>query len=121
MNGSAPYCSATGSQVDVVRKLNPNFWIDIDAPRANCQPMRIPSTRTETAIASVSHSNALSANRDGGRIRARTAFSSIDICAANAITVDFKPLMDTNAHQYENSRFGRFLIRVHWCSFVVNT
>jgi hypothetical protein len=42
-------------------------------PTHNSHPIRITSTTTADAIASVSHSNALSPNRDGGDIRDCTA------------------------------------------------
>src|SRR4051812_12408359 len=82
MNGSAPNCSATGSHVDVVRKLRPNFCVASEAPRASCQPIRNTSTTTVNAMARVSHSNALSANGDGLDIRSETEVSGIDIGAA---------------------------------------
>src|ERR1700720_1183739 len=43
-----------------------------DEPRASCQPTRKTSATTASAIASVSHSNALSPKRDGGFILAAT-------------------------------------------------
>src|SRR5262245_25637124 len=68
MKGSAPNCSATGSQVDVVRKCTPNFFMASKDPAQSSQPTKIMSSTTANAIASVSHSNALSPNRDGGDI-----------------------------------------------------
>src|SRR5437667_5717534 len=76
MNGSAPNCSATGSQVDVARKWNPNLLIAREEPFANCQPTRNTSAATASAIASVKYSNALSPKRDGGDIRATTEGSA---------------------------------------------
>src|ERR1043166_3426902 len=70
MKGSAPNCSATGSQVDVTRKPTPNFFMASKDPLQSCQPTKIMSSTTAKAIASVSHSKALSPNRDGGDIRA---------------------------------------------------
>src|SRR5262245_42680496 len=70
MKGSAPNSSATGSQVDVVRKRSPNFLMASKDPLESSHPTRMMSTTTANAIASVSHSNALSPNRDGGDIRA---------------------------------------------------
>src|SRR5437667_11882032 len=81
MNGSAPNCSATGSHVDVMRKLNPNFWIASEEPRASCQPMRTISKTTANAIVSVSHLKASSPNRDGGVMRSRTERSRSNNCA----------------------------------------
>src|SRR5215470_3438235 len=70
MKGSAPNCSATGSQVDVTRKRTPNFFMASKDPLQSSQPTKIMSSTTANAIASVSHSNALSPNRDGRDIRA---------------------------------------------------
>src|SRR5262249_34782564 len=71
MKGSAPNCSATGSQVDVTRKCTPNFFMASKDPAQSSQPTKIMSSTTANAMASVSHSNALSPNRDGRDIRAR--------------------------------------------------
>jgi len=38
MKGSAPNSPDTGSQVDVVQKPNPNFWIDSIDCRASSNP-----------------------------------------------------------------------------------
>src|SRR5947199_4738871 len=88
MKGSAPNCSATGSQVDVTRKSKPNFSIATEDPIQSCQPIRIISTTTASAIASVSHSNALSPKRDGDAMRAWTERSSTAIDAATAIKLN---------------------------------
>ena len=85
MNGNAPNCSATGSHVDVTRKWKPNFLIATDDPIQSCQPIRIISTTTAIAMASVSHSNALSPKRDGDTILSWTERSSTAIDAATAI------------------------------------
>src|SRR5437016_10161228 len=76
MKGNAPNCSATGSQVEVARKWNPNFLIASDEPRANCQPTRKISATTASAMASVIHSNALSPKGDGRDIRVTTERSA---------------------------------------------
>src|SRR5213596_4181286 len=76
MNGNAPNCSATRSQVEVARKWNPNLLIAKDEPFASCQPTRKTSATTASAIASVKYSNALSPKRDGGDIRATTEGSA---------------------------------------------
>src|SRR5262249_36036417 len=70
MNGNAPNSSATGSQVDVTRNRTPNFFMASRDPLQSSQPTKTMSNTTANAIASVSHSNALSPNRDGGDIRA---------------------------------------------------
>src|SRR6266850_4071963 len=85
MNGSAPNCSATGSHVDVVRKWKPNFLMASEDPTHNSHPIRMTSTTTADAIASVSHSNARSPNRDGGAMRCCAGLSVIGTEAANAI------------------------------------
>ena len=54
-------------------------------PTHNSHPIRMTSTTTEDAIASVSHSNALSPNRDGGAMRSRAGLSAIETEAASAI------------------------------------
>src|SRR5258708_20965596 len=77
MNGRAQNRPATGSHVDVVRKEKPNRRIANDEPRASCQPTRKTSTTTASAIASVSHSNALSPKRDGGFILAASDLPAI--------------------------------------------
>src|ERR1700693_298077 len=87
MKGKAPNCSATGSHVEVVRNRKPNFWIASDEPRASCHPIKKTSKMTTSAIPSVSHSKALSPNRDGGAILAGAALTWIDICAVATITL----------------------------------
>src|SRR5207253_3057804 len=62
----------TGSQVDVVRKWNPNFWMASEDPRQSCQPVKMMSTTTAIAMARVSHWNALSPKREGGAIARAT-------------------------------------------------
>src|SRR5262245_29273263 len=54
-------------------------------PIHNSHPIRMTSTTTVDAIASVSHSNARSPNRDGGAIRSRAGLSAIETEAASAI------------------------------------
>src|SRR5438093_1290252 len=86
IKGSAPNCSATGSQVDVVRKRKPNFLIASEEPFQSCQPIKMMSTTTASAIVSVSNSNALSPKRDGEAILACAERSSNATDAATAIT-----------------------------------
>ena len=64
INGRAPNWSATGSQVDVTRKWNPNFLMAPTDPIHSSHPVRITSTTTVSAMAHVSHSNALSPKRE---------------------------------------------------------
>src|SRR5205814_6277754 len=85
INGSAPNCSATGSHVDVVRKRKPNFLMASEDPIHNSHPIKMTSTTTADAIARVSHSNALSPNRDGGAILSRAELSATETEAVNAI------------------------------------
>jgi hypothetical protein len=54
-------------------------------PFHNSKPIRMTSTTTADAIASVSHSNARSPNRDGGAMRWRAGISTIEAEAASAI------------------------------------
>src|SRR4029450_93729 len=89
MNGSAPNCSATGSQVDVVRKWKPNFLSASEDPSQSCHPIKITNTTTASAIPSVSHSNALSPKRDGGaiaRMAARGSTGNAFGCAATCMS-----------------------------------
>ena len=53
-------------------KMNPNFWTASKDPRQSCQPVRMMSRTTASAIARVSHSNALSPKREGGAIARAT-------------------------------------------------
>src|ERR1700726_423281 len=78
INGNAPKCSVTGSQVEVTRKWNPNFSMASDEPRANCQPTRNTNNTTTSAMVSAKASKALSPNLEGGFIFAATAPSSPD-------------------------------------------
>src|SRR5207247_5703400 len=79
--------SATGFQVEVVRKWNPNFRIASEDPFHSCQPIKMTSTTTTNAITSVSHSNALSPKREGGAMRARVERSSNGICTALIVVI----------------------------------
>src|SRR5215831_12134570 len=88
INGKAPNCSATGSHVDVTRKWNPNFLMASVEPCHSCQPVKTISTITVRAMASVSHSNALSPKRDGRFIAAAAVSGSPrTIAGATAIFV----------------------------------
>src|SRR6185503_13902282 len=49
MNGKAPNSSATGSQIDRVRKPKPNFWNGSFAPSAISTTIRTASPAIETA------------------------------------------------------------------------
>src|SRR6266542_2020772 len=87
MNGNAPNCSVTGSQVEVVRKPRPNFLSATEDPCQSCHPSKVTSTITASAIASVRHLNALSPNRDGGAMCARAERSSMDMCAVLIVVI----------------------------------
>ena len=54
-------------------------------PTDNSHPIRMTSTTTEDAIASVSHSNALSPKRDGGAIR---------VCAGRIVSASSTVMAD---------------------------
>ena len=54
-------------------------------PIHNSHPIKMTSTTTADAIARVSHSNALSPNRDGGAILSRAELSATETEAVNAI------------------------------------
>src|SRR6266496_490735 len=56
-------------------------------PFHNSKPIRMTSTTTADAIASVSHSNARSPNRDGGDMRSRAERSSNGICTALIVVI----------------------------------
>ena len=60
-------------------------------PTHSSHPIRMTSTTTADAIASVSHSNALSPNRDGGAMRCCAGLSVIGTEAANAIIRNRQP------------------------------
>src|SRR5436190_2346173 len=55
MNGQAPNCSVTGSQLERVTKLQPNLRNARWDPLANSQPMMTIKANTVSAINSVSH------------------------------------------------------------------
>src|SRR5947207_14876441 len=94
MNGTAPYRSATGSQVDVTKKWKPNFLMARTDPCHSAHPIRTTSTATVSAMANVSHSNALSPKRarrdiawatDRGLTRGPNAFE------AGAVAISMLP------------------------------
>src|SRR5438309_11834711 len=86
INGRAPNWSATGSHVDVTRKWNPNFLIASTDPCHSSQPIRITSTTTVSAMANVSHSNALSPKREGRAIAAAAVIGSPRVIAGAVAT-----------------------------------
>src|SRR5262245_45070239 len=91
MKGSAPKSSATGSQVELVKKLKPNLRTASIESRASCQPTKKTSNTTAAAIAMVSHSNARSPKRDGGAITSDTRRSTAGMSATSAILVCVEP------------------------------
>src|SRR5687767_65406 len=57
MNGSAPKSPTTGSQVEVVQKPRPNFWIESHDSEVRTTPMPATITTTSTAKAPVARRN----------------------------------------------------------------